>query len=114
RVAIGSGNARTGRTAAALLLDRTGGRARVERRKSCLRAAVGWRAMADQGDDVIDRASALPPRWAEYVLRLMLHRRDRAPISCDLLEEYREVALPALGSARASLWYLKQVGSIMT
>jgi hypothetical protein len=44
----------------------------------------------------------------------VLHPRDRDPISGDLLEEYREIAVPALGPARASVWYLKQVGSIMT
>ena len=81
--------------------------------------------MADQGDDVIElrpgraglearATSDSPPRWAEYALRLVLHPRDRDPISGDLLEEYREIALPALGPARASVWYLKQVGSIMT
>src|SRR5438105_1538084 len=81
--------------------------------------------MADQRDDVSElrpgraglKACATsdgPPRWAEYALRLLLHPRDRDPISGDLLEEYREIALPALGPARASLWYLKQVGSIMT
>jgi hypothetical protein len=54
-----------------------------------------------------------PPRWAEYVLRLVLKPRDRDTISGDLLEEYREVALPTLGPLRANVWYVKQTGSLM-
>ena len=74
---------------------------------------MGRRPLADQGDGVIESAHDLPPRWAEYVLRLLLNPRDCDPITGDLLEEYREVALPAMGPGRASLWYLRQAGSIM-
>lgn len=54
-----------------------------------------------------------PPRWAEALLRAVLAPRDRDTITGDLLEEYREVALPALGPRRAACWYLKQVWSLM-
>ena len=54
-----------------------------------------------------------PPRWVEYVLRALLEPRDRDTISGDLLEEYREVALPTLGPARARRWYLREVRSLM-
>src|SRR5262245_27194604 len=58
---------------------------------------------------VVDR----PPRWAEWLLRAMLTARDRDTIPGDLLEEYREVILPARGRFRATLWYLRQVLSLV-
>jgi len=54
-----------------------------------------------------------PPRWAEELLRAVLDPRDRDTVTGDLLEEYREVAFPALGPAGAARWYLKQVWSLM-
>jgi uncharacterized membrane protein len=54
-----------------------------------------------------------PPRWAEALLRAVLAPRDRDTIPGDLLEEYREVAFPTLGPARARRWYLRQVWSLM-
>jgi len=60
-----------------------------------------------------DLTDPRPPQWAEYVLRVLLRARDRETITGDLLEEYREVALPTLGPLRAKLWYLRQVGSLM-
>ncbi len=54
-----------------------------------------------------------PPRWAEGLLEAMLTRRDRDTIPGDLLEEYREVILPARGRLRANLWYLRQVVSLV-
>jgi hypothetical protein len=53
-----------------------------------------------------------PPRWAEAILRLLLNSRDRESVSGDLLEEYRETIVPALGSA-ADRWYVRQVASFV-
>ena len=57
-------------------------------------------------------SNARPPRWAESLLRLLLRPEDRESVSGDLLEEYRETIVPALGPA-ADRWYLKQVGSFL-
>jgi len=50
------------------------------------------------------------------MLRALLKPRDRETVTGDLLEEYREVILPARGRARALRWYLAQmlllVGSV--
>jgi hypothetical protein len=56
----------------------------------------------------IDRPTTLPPPWAESLLRLMLRPEDRDSVSGDLLEEYRESIVPALG-AKANRWYIRQV-----
>jgi hypothetical protein len=56
----------------------------------------------------VDR-SALPPRWAESLLRTILKSEDRESISGDLLEEYRQSIVPARG-AKANRWYIRQVG----
>jgi hypothetical protein len=53
--------------------------------------------------------SAMPPRWAESVLRLCLNSRDRATVSGDLLEEYRESIRPMRGPSAADGWYVRQV-----
>lgn len=53
--------------------------------------------------------SAMPPRWAEAALRLLLAPRDRETVSGDLLEEYREIIHPARGRRGADLWYVTQV-----
>ena len=53
-------------------------------------------------------SSTLPPRWAESLLRMLLPPEDRDSVSGDLLEEYRESVLPALG-AQARVWYVRQV-----
>ncbi len=53
-------------------------------------------------------STALPPRWAESLLRMLLPAEDRDSVSGDLLEEYRESVLPALGP-RARGWYVRQV-----
>lgn len=50
-----------------------------------------------------------PPRWSEALLRMLLPSRDRDTISGDLLEEYREVAVPMYGPRRARWWYRRQV-----
>ena len=52
---------------------------------------------------------AKPPLFIERILLLVLSARDRESISGDLLEEYREEKLPALGSVRANYWYLRQI-----
>lgn len=57
----------------------------------------------------IDCPTRLPPRWAESLLRMFLASGDRESVSGDLLEEYRESILPALG-AGANRWYARQVG----
>jgi hypothetical protein len=57
----------------------------------------------------IDGSTALPPRWAEALLRVMLKPEDRESVSGDLLEEYRQSAVPERGR-RADAWYLRQVG----
>jgi len=50
---------------------------------------------------------ARPPRWADAMLRLLLRPEDRESVSGDLLEEYRESIVPALGP-KAGLWYVRQ------
>ena len=57
-------------------------------------------------------SDARPPRWAEALLRVLLRDEDRESISGDLLEEYREAILPALGPA-ADGWYMRQVASFL-
>ena len=53
-------------------------------------------------------STTLPPRWAESLLRMLLPPEDRDSVSGDLLEEYRESIVPALG-AKATGWYVRQV-----
>jgi hypothetical protein len=48
------------------------------------------------------------------MLRALLASRDRDTVSGDLLEEYREVVLPARGPLLARLWYIRQVASFVT
>ena len=55
-----------------------------------------------------DSSTTLPPRWAESLLRILLSPADRESVSGDLLEEYRESMVPALG-AKANGWYVRQV-----
>jgi hypothetical protein len=52
---------------------------------------------------------ANPPRWAERILDLLLKPADRETVSGDLLEEYRDAKLPALGLRRARVWYVRRV-----
>jgi len=59
-----------------------------------------------------EATSNRPPRWAESLLIHMLKPRDRESIPGDLFEEYREDRVPALGRARANLWYCRQVLSL--
>ena len=59
-----------------------------------------------------DRPTTLPPRWAEGLLRLVLWQEDRDSVSGDLLEEFRESIVPALG-ARADAWYVRQVAGFL-
>ena len=53
--------------------------------------------------------SAMPPSWAETLLRLVLDSRDRATVSGDLLEEFRESIRPTRGPSAADSWYIRQV-----
>ena len=57
--------------------------------------------------------TARPPRWAEAFLRTLLPPRDKESVTGDLLEEYRERALPQRGRAGAHLWYLRQVAGFL-
>ena len=56
----------------------------------------------------LDRPTTLPPAWAESLLRLLLASKDRESVSGDLLEEYRQSIVTALG-AGANRWYVRQV-----
>ena len=56
---------------------------------------------------------AVPPRWAERLLRLLLPPADRDTITGDLLEEYREVIRPTHGAVGARRWYLRQAASLI-
>jgi hypothetical protein len=53
-----------------------------------------------------------PPAVAEALLRVLLPVDVRESVSGDLLEEYRESRIPALGELRANIWYWRQVGGI--
>jgi hypothetical protein len=59
-----------------------------------------------------DPQIALPPWWAETLLRTFLSSGDRESVSGDLLEEYRDSIVPALG-ARADRWYVRQVAGFV-
>ena len=53
-----------------------------------------------------------PPAVPAALLHLLLPIEARESVSGDLLEEYREARIPALGRRRANLWYWRQVGGI--
>src|SRR4051812_23285462 len=53
-----------------------------------------------------------PPAVAQALLDLSLPVDARETVSGDLLEEYRDARIPALGQLRADLWYWRQVGGI--
>jgi hypothetical protein len=53
-----------------------------------------------------------PPEVAELILRGLLPLDMRETVSGDLLEEYRESQVPAVGEFRADLWYWRQVGGM--
>ena len=53
-----------------------------------------------------------PPAVPRALLLLLLPADGRETVSGDLLEEYREARIPALGRLRANLWYWRQVGGI--
>jgi hypothetical protein len=55
-----------------------------------------------------------PPPWAESLLRHVLEPRNQESILGDFLEEYREEQLPVMGRARANLWYIRQILSIVS
>jgi hypothetical protein len=56
----------------------------------------------------IDRPTTLPPAWAESLLRMVLNAHARDTVSGDLLEEYRQSIVPALGRD-ADSWYVRQM-----
>jgi hypothetical protein len=53
-------------------------------------------------------------KWGDFVLRLLVGRRDRESISGDLLEEYREHVLPTRGPWAARVWYIRQILSFVS
>jgi hypothetical protein len=53
-----------------------------------------------------------PPDVAELILRGLLPFDMGETVSGDLLEEYRESRVPAMGEFRADLWYWRQVGGM--
>jgi hypothetical protein len=53
-----------------------------------------------------------PPRWIDAVLCLVLARHNRDAVMGDLLEEYRQVILPARGRFPAALWYFRQISPV--
>jgi hypothetical protein len=53
-----------------------------------------------------------PPLLPQALLQLLLPVHVRETMSGDLLEEYREARVPALGQWRADFWYWRQVGGI--
>jgi hypothetical protein len=53
-----------------------------------------------------------PPRLAELILGALLPLDMRETVSGDLLEEYRESRVPAVGVFRADLWYWREVGGM--
>jgi hypothetical protein len=53
-----------------------------------------------------------PPAVPHALLLLLLPADSRETVSGDLLEEYREARMPALGRLRANLWYWRQVTGI--
>jgi hypothetical protein len=53
-----------------------------------------------------------PPEVAELILRGLLPLDIGETVSGDLLEEYRESRVPALGEFRADLWYWRQIGGM--
>src|SRR5262249_40278952 len=53
-----------------------------------------------------------PPHVAELILRGLLPLDMGETVSGDLLEEYRESRVPAVGEFRADLWYWRQVGGM--
>src|SRR5262245_21215777 len=63
--------------------------------------------------EVHQNRTGKPPLWAEAWLRTLLAQRSEDTITGDLLEEYRESVLPAVGTFRARIWYLRQVISFM-
>lgn len=53
-----------------------------------------------------------PPKLAELIVRGLLTLDMRETVSGDLLEEYRECRVPAVGEFRADLWYWRQVAGM--
>ena len=58
--------------------------------------------------------TAMPPRWAEALLRAFLKPDDFESVSGDLLEHYRDSIYPSRGQRGADLWYAMQVLSFVS
>jgi hypothetical protein len=68
--------------------------------------------MAAEGARMIDER-ANPPRLAQMLLRVTVRPVDAESVAGDLLEEYRAVRRPALGSLKADAWYWGHVLSVL-
>jgi hypothetical protein len=53
--------------------------------------------------------TAVPPDWAETLLRAIQKPADGDSVSGDLLEHYRDSIEPSRGRERANRWYVRQV-----
>jgi hypothetical protein len=69
-------------------------------------------ARKEEGARVTRGRSTLPPRWAEWLLGAVLRPEDREAVTGDILEHYRDTALP-WGVWRARLWYGGQVAGFL-
>jgi hypothetical protein len=56
---------------------------------------------------------AVPPRWADAVLRSVLDPAGFDSVSGDLIEEYRESVEPARGRPGADRWYVQEVAGFV-
>ena len=56
---------------------------------------------------------ARPPRWAAAVLPWLLPSDEAETVAGDLIEEYRDSVLPALGRRPADVWFVRQVAGFV-
>lgn len=56
---------------------------------------------------------ARPPRWAIAVLPWLLPSDEAETVAGDLIEEYRDSVLPALGRRPADVWFVRQVAGFV-
>jgi len=56
---------------------------------------------------------ARPPRWAAALLSWLLPSDESETVAGDLIEEYRDAVLPALGRRQADVWLVRQVAGFV-
>jgi len=56
---------------------------------------------------------AQPPRWAAALLSWLLPSDESETVAGDLIEEYRDAVLPALGRRQADVWLVRQVAGFV-